>query len=47
MILDQSNALNAPSASSSTSLNVDSASFSSLAVSTTNKPTYVFQSLYR
>ena len=37
---EMSNALNAPSASPSTLLNIESASFSSLVVSKTNKLTY-------
>ena len=50
MILDQNefrempNAFNAPSASPSTLLNIKSPSSSSLVVSKTNKPTYLFHS---
>ena len=39
---EMSNALSPPSTSPSTSLSIQSASSSSLAVSKTNKPTYVF-----
>ena len=39
---EMSNALNPPGACPSTSLSIESASSSSLAVSKTNKPTYVF-----
>ena len=50
MILDQNefrempNALNAPTASPSTLLNIESASSSNLVVSKTNKRTYLFHS---